>query len=1248
MSDTMHKPSLPPYLWPGIIASAVGVFGYLTFVVPLQSNRPVTDLKPNNAVAQPDSIYSAHAHLWEDPLGPTYAKLLRSSDDDGQPKMRLNCSSTTNVVIPFKHEPLVLPVCIPGGTSPSAVETRMRIRYAVLSALTTGMYSPDSPDTLKHLAILDKGTYKGSVGNKVTNDQVDYADAVIVPYERFVRDGSDALYDDDTDTHWGEVLVLWIDAKQIRKGGRRPLHSLRQILRNVRQQAIQRCVLRRHAETKDAPSQQLQVRVIGPNNTDMLFAVSKRAELARKARSIVIWFCGVLGSVRDASTAAIRQIPGRKNGRANEAASLFCTRLLSKCGLLDCMRDLPGDGAFFRPNINVCWYGCRATVEPAGLKNSIGEDVKAFTDRKTPGISVTAEQHSNRHPPFFTNVIGTDWHLAWALRLELKARHKWPASNVPNECIVLVTEKDTLYGRALPHLFSRLLSSKLGGAKSVPPPLLVYKYVRGVDGEASGHESANTKKAPSGNRRNSEDDVVTGFAPVGNSQLDYLRRLETELSVLNRRQREAGGRGILAIGLVGTDVYDKLLALRALRGRFPNAAFFTTDLDAEFSRRSELPYTQNLIVASHFGLQLHPSLQRDAPPFRDSYQTAGFLATLLAVSDDRARHIIDKVRRVRPGDWHNLWPTPHAKDGKASEGKYPRELLDVCPYDERNRGTAPRGSYLRPLVFEIGLSGAYQLTRTGETRLALPSKRRATLSHLWLNKIVQAPGPRDRVSPQRPWRTTFEILACVGTFLVLVYFCVGSARNTVACLGKSVIIAVKLVPAVAVLGYSHLRRRARGRLANPEDQNEGTPPADRSRNTLTGILGEPRWKTVKQCAAFWIPLILLLLLGFMIRYDHFHGIRGEPASLFQGISVWPSTVIRFIAAVLGLLYCVKISRNLREKDNELFGKLPDDPCPGNDDSNDAASADAHRRNVVSRALAFAASLPTRVARLFSCDWKKDQSEEKFEPNLLDYRCKSSIANRWRRVTLVGGTYVVFSATLLLLSDSYLPFVEAPARSDVARWSSIVILNGLCLVYLATTLLVVDAQNLCRRLVQYVGAGRCFWPDNVTAKAELGAIAWKNGKTPPCIMELVSMRVIARWTAEAGRIQKWPFLILFLLLAAHHRIFDAWHVNLAVVTVILLPCIASVYQSTALRNEARKARERALERLRDERLKHPEKEEEEEKEKERERERIDELVHDIEIIRDGAFKPIGEDYLLQSLAIPFGGTSLMALAQRLMS
>lgn len=254
------------------------------------------------------------------------------------------------------------------------------------------------------------------------------------------------------------------------------------------------------------------------------------------------------------------------------------------------------------------------------------------------------------HLPYgidFHPVIGTDDQLLRLIVRELELRNAQPRGNGP--LAVIVSEWDTIYGRRMQETFEEAyqevcLADHWGidcqkGIESIRR----VSYLRGIDGKTALVEER--KKDGSGN---SEEDEPGAFVerPEGPSQLDYLRRLPRHLKNLVADE----GRPIRAIGVLGSDVYDKLLILKALRQEFPKAVFFTTDLDSRLLHPSELGWTRNLIVASQFGLGLVDDLAagppqqvsleqqvaamvgtRRIPRFRDNYQTANLLAALTAL-----------------------------------------------------------------------------------------------------------------------------------------------------------------------------------------------------------------------------------------------------------------------------------------------------------------------------------------------------------------------------------------------------------------------------------------------------------------------------------------------------------------------------------------------------------------------------------------------------------------------------------------
>lgn len=108
---------------------------------------------------------------------------------------------------------------------------------------------------------------------------------------------------------------------------------------------------------------------------------------------------------------------------------------------------------------------------------------------------------------------------------------------------------------------------------------------------------------------------------IGHAQFDYLHRLSHQIKDINKAsQRDSHKNKIKAIGIFGSDFYDKLIILEALWRENPNIIYFTTDLDAQMLQPEYWNWTRNLIVASHFDLQFHEDLQKPFPPFRDSRQ----------------------------------------------------------------------------------------------------------------------------------------------------------------------------------------------------------------------------------------------------------------------------------------------------------------------------------------------------------------------------------------------------------------------------------------------------------------------------------------------------------------------------------------------------------------------------------------------------------------------------------------------------
>ena len=209
-----------------------------------------------------------------------------------------------------------------------------------------------------------------------------------------------------------------------------------------------------------------------------------------------------------------------------------------------------------------------------------------------------------------------------------------------NDKIVILTEWDSTYGRALGRIFASLISHDK--AKPWPPNLYLYQYLRGIDGRLPGEKIQTPSEQEQRQKNRNEPQAETEETTEGTDQSDFLRRLARRLKDDDLNSRRTGAGRIRAIGLLGADIYDKLMILRAPRPEFPEAIFFTNNYDAHFERHEDWRDVRNLVIASPFGGKLptvsskkfgrkeQEDWQGTVTPFRDNNQTSMYLATLIA------------------------------------------------------------------------------------------------------------------------------------------------------------------------------------------------------------------------------------------------------------------------------------------------------------------------------------------------------------------------------------------------------------------------------------------------------------------------------------------------------------------------------------------------------------------------------------------------------------------------------------------
>lgn len=234
-----------------------------------------------------------------------------------------------------------------------------------------------------------------------------------------------------------------------------------------------------------------------------------------------------------------------------------------------------------------------------------------------------------------------------------------------------------------------------------------YDYFRQIDTEESpGYPSQASSSLPGpGAFSAMQSPASTNLErPEGRSQIDYIRRIID--SAKRRLADEPHGTQIVAVGVIATDPYDKLLILQAVRKAFPHAVFFVHDVDARLFHPRELPFTRNTIIAASYGLDpdevLSPSPPRvgiSAPTMRDSHQSATYVATHHAVTQCN-ECLLKTFPPFHESPLGAIAAALPVRSAQQSSNGEPKPLFT---------GKPPHDAWPRARIYEIGREGVVRL-----------------------------------------------------------------------------------------------------------------------------------------------------------------------------------------------------------------------------------------------------------------------------------------------------------------------------------------------------------------------------------------------------------------------------------------------------------------------------------------------------------------------------------------------------------
>ncbi|MCV2364544.1 hypothetical protein LNV23_13910 [Paucibacter sp. DJ1R-11] len=1058
-------------------------------------------------------------------------------------------------------ETLVLVALVPGNAFVGAEEGRRRTRYAVLAGLQAKGYVPDNAE---RLGLLQLDESKLSAQPAASDGA---RPGLLVPYELLSASALSAAVatssparpvqaasgvpDIADASRYSQVVLLWVDETALPT---RKLDSLALMLHALFEPWV---------SARQAPP---PLAVIGPSTTDAL-----RVALA------------------DLRSGAWRHGPGRASRES--------------CALPAGQRPLAQAPSTQDPSLDGYWHLSRAlllspfsTASDDMLSELGGSSLEDYIAWRFCRL-----QGGRQDPPVrLIRKISSDKELLAQLTGELSLR--LAASKDSPQRVVLIGERDSLYAQAL--------VGQLRAKLSQNPALQLEElyFFRGLDGVTT--RDAGRDDGRSGAGAGKSDAQARIEWPEARDQLDYLRRLAQQLQ---RSEAKVGAVPIGAIGLMASDVHDKLLLLQALHESFADKVFFTTDMDARFLHPRTQTFTRNLLVASSLPLEFPrlpsahcqavanrvglpaPDLAAGNPPWRDVYQSSAYLA---------ARHAGCRSKACR------------AVEDCAAE-----EALD------------------RPSLYEVGRSAAvalsgYAFERRPASKPYAVRLVAVALPVLMLLGLLVWPGTPVLRCIKRRWAEAAQDpaggvlapsislpeLGFVSLYAWLFFFTLVSLSE--------MLWPGRLSFAPGMLGLSLGSTLLLLLSLAPEHRfgfRTGLAMAPGAHRVLRGLC--------------WLSL--LLLWGLMLRQAAPTPCQNcEPLAWLEGISAWPSHLIHLLAllAIVDTLDATW-SRSVHGMAEEsAWLRLPEQ-APKRAGVAAREGGLRFMRRIWSRHLSVAGwHAPAGGSVDFRILWHQ-------------YGRRGSRVPRALRILL--GFVLTLAVVLGLFfgfSDGAGPAV--PVRGDDHRALIRFTLDAILVLLPLLVVAVGDATMLACRFIRLLTAARTVYPGStlayfaaslgsaheqlwlrpIAADPALRADAPLSLRRHSLLDDWIDVQVVVRRSARIGPLVMGPFVVLTLLIVGRSRLFDNWSLTLPVAMAASAYLLGLLALAVLLKQAAEQARSRALRRMEADLRWLMGGDEDQRKLIEP----FKRLMSSVQEERGGALAPIFEQPLVKALLVPLGG------------
>ena len=388
-----------------------------------------------------------------------------------------------------------------------------------------------------------------------------------------------------------------------------------------------------------------------------------------------------------------------------------------------------------------------------------------------------------------------------------------------------------------------------------------------------------------------------------------------------------------------------------------------------------------------------------------------------------------------------------------------------------------------------------------------------------------------------------------------------------------------------------------------------------------GIIAGIKQLSTKRKNIILIWLITFLILFFILINVHIiitRYISEEPFSWSEGISVWPTEIIRFIALILSVAFYYLSKRQLKNNkisiDDEFGLEYTLENC-----QNCQSSATTSNKIII-----------------VNNRWK-------------DYLDRTTIEKRKNWIRCIFALYFIFCIFIIKIFG--LP--NNPMRGVFSWWFNFILMFITIFAFLYLTFFVLDTIMLCRGFIDQFIQNRSQWNIDSLRKfvqkwtKDPGPFPknpdqWEKGTAKAALSEYMLVKLIARRTDVVGKLIFYPFIIWSLIIISRLHYFDNWRTPLGLVIVISLIAVLAWVCAVNLRRSAEKLRTAVIKRL-DQQLVGIYADDPENK---ADATFIQYVLNEVKAIKTGAFASYLQQPALQSLLVPLGSISGLKILELL--